>query len=119
MQPVSYSSCSLAFIHPSYITLVVQEEPDIAQLASPLVYFFISPENFAPRELFETKTNDTQMNGLCIHILYINISIIVLVQKRSEMQASVSRRVYSLKKKAKQAKSENGRSVLVSFQMVI
>jgi hypothetical protein len=48
MQLVSYSPCSLTFALPSSscITLAAQEELAVARLASPLAYFFISPEKF-------------------------------------------------------------------------
>jgi hypothetical protein len=46
MQLVSYSPHTLAITFIYCITLAAQEKLAIAQLASPLTYFFISPEFF-------------------------------------------------------------------------
>jgi hypothetical protein len=63
---------------------------DVAQLASPLADFFISPKVFPLGSCLgnnETKVNDAQKEGLCIHMLYIKHFYRSSRQKGSEMQA--------------------------------
>jgi hypothetical protein len=82
------------FSNSSYITLPAQEEPAVAQLASPLGYF-ISPEFFSHGACLgmTTKTNDGQKEGaLHTHIVSTFLFYHSSRQKRPEMQACCDER---------------------------
>jgi hypothetical protein len=70
MQLVSYRPHSLFLSHSSCITLAVQEELDVAQLASHLAYF-ISPDFFpVPPFLSIYRTSYHALSGTFTHTYY-------------------------------------------------
>jgi hypothetical protein len=94
-----------SFSNTFYITLSAQEEPAVAQLASPLDYFIFFEFFFHGGNLGITKRKQTVRKGRALHMAHISTFLCYHSsgQKRSEMQACHDER-----------KSENGRSVLVS-----